>query len=388
MNTIPRIPLVDLARIHRALDQEILNTITRVIEKGDFIQGSEVTRFEDAFAAFCKADFAIGVASGTDALHLALKAVGIGPGDTVITAANTFIATALAINFTGANLLLIDVDEDTSNITPQGLESAIRSAGSRGAGVKALVPVHLYGRPCPMDNIMAVADMYDLHVVEDACQAHGAEYSMNDVGQNGKAGTFGDAGCFSFYPGKNLGGLGDGGMVVTNDSEIAGKVRLLGNYGSKKKYFHLLKGGNSRLDTLQAAVLLVKLAYLDQWNYERQQVADCYREMIEDLPELTRKIILPAPPEKGSHVYHLFVVRVAERDRLLAHLNSSGIGAGVHYPVPIHLQQAFQDLGYRKGDFPVTERLAEEILSLPIFPGMTRDEIATVVREIQRFYSK
>jgi dTDP-4-amino-4,6-dideoxygalactose transaminase len=382
------LPLVDLSRQHNPLAQEIGECFTRIATQGNFILGHEVGEFENKFSAYCGSRYGIGVASGTDALILALKAIGINPGDSVITVANTFIATALAIYAVGAVPYFIDTDEKTFNMTGGLLEEAIMDAARRNLQIKAVIPVHLYGRPCPMGEILTVAENYGLKVVEDACQAHGAGlYDSIDSGALKRVGTFGHAACFSFFPGKNLGAFGDGGLVLTNELKIAERVRLLRNYGSVEKYIHRIKGGNSRLDTLQAAILLIKLTKLEEWNRERLQAASLYRELIGNEPQLQENIILPEAPIDGKHVYHLFVVRVRDRDKVLAHLHSKQIMAGIHYPVPIHLQEAFSDLGYKPGDLPVTELLAAQILSLPIFPGIRRNEVVRVVEELCEFYS-
>lgn len=383
------IPLVDLRRQHHKLSNRILAEIKSLLERGDFIQGRKTREFEQQFARYCGTIHGIGVGSGTDALFWALKAVGVVPGDTVITAANTFVATALAIHFTGAQVRLVDVDENSYNMTGKLLESSIQEAIAYGESVKAIVPVHLYGRSCPMDAIMAIAEKYNLKVVEDACQSHGSKFFCETIHEEGqRVGSFGDAACFSFYPGKNLGGIGDGGMVVTNNTEIAEKVRLFSNYGSVEKYIHQIKGGNSRLDTIQAAVLLIKLPYLDEWNKERQRLADHYRKLISKCSILLLNIIVPENLKNDEHVYHLFVVRAQQRDELLVYLQKHGIMAGIHYPVPIHLQKAFHEYNYQIGDFPITECLAGEILSLPLFPGMQDEEVATVVETLNRFYSR
>ena len=381
---INTIPLVDLKRQHSQLYEEIQAAIESVINQGDFILGKDLIRFEQAFAKYCGINFAVGVASGTDALHLALRAIEIKPGEGVITAPNSFIATALAISFAGATPIFTDIDENTSSITGGGLEEAIIDSRNKGVNIRAVIPIHLYGNPAPMPEIMAVAQKYGLHVIEDACQSHGAGLFIN--GNFKKVGCFGEIGCFSFFPGKNLGAFGDGGIAVTNNQSLAQKLKLLRNYGSTEKYIHNVKGGNSRLDTLQAAILNVKLAYLDKWNEQRNQIAITYREAFKSSNSLKEKIILPEEPQNRLHVYHLFVIRLKERDRMLSYLHSKNIMAGIHYPVPIHLQQAYKELNLKQGTFPVAERLAREILSLPIYPGMTVEEVERVVEEIKNFY--
>jgi dTDP-4-amino-4,6-dideoxygalactose transaminase len=378
------IPLVDLKRQHSLLHEEIQAAIESVMNQGDFILGKDLVSFERAFAKYCGINFAIGVASGTDALHLALRAIDIKPGEGVITAPNSFIATALAISFAGATPIFMDIDENTSNITAEGLEEKIVESRNKGINIRAVIPIHLYGNPAPMPEIMAIARKYGLHVIEDACQAHGAGLFIN--GNFEKVGSFGDIGCFSFFPGKNLGAFGDGGIAVTKNQSLAQKLKLLRNYGSTEKYIHNEKGGNSRLDTLQAAVLNVKLAYLDKWNEQRNQIAISYREAIRKSNSLREKIILPAEPQNRLHVYHLFVIRLKDRDKMLSHLHSKGIMAGIHYPVPIHLQKAYEELNLKRGTFPIAEQLATEILSLPIYPGMRVKEVERVVEEIKNFY--
>lgn len=361
------IPFVDLKEQYQALSREINQVVAEVMGNSDFILGKEVDLFEQEFATFCGARYGVGVGSGTDALHLALLATGIRPGDEVITAANTFIATALAISYAGATPVLVDIDADTYNINTAKIQSAITEK------TRAIVPVHLYGQPADMDSILEIARKNNLIVIEDACQAHGAEYKGKRVG------GIGDAGCFSFFPSKNLGAYGDGGMVITNNEEIAGKVRMLRNYGSVKKYYHELKGFNSRLDTIQAAILRVKLKMLGQWIELRRRHAFKYNELLEDTI-----VITPREADHVRHVYHLYVVRIAERDKLLADLRSEGISTVIHYPVPIHLQDAYENLGYKKGSFPITEQYADEILSLPMYPELKEEHIKTVAEAILR----
>lgn len=362
-----KVPFIDLKKQYRTLGKEISRAVQRVMRSSDFILGEEVTLFEQEFSAYCDASYGVGVGSGTDALHLALLAAGVGPGDEVITAANTFIATALAVSYAGATPVLVDIDADTYNIDSHKIESAVTDR------TRAVMPVHLYGQPADMDPILEVAGRNNLVVIEDACQAHGAEYNGKRVG------GLGDAACFSFFPSKNLGAYGDGGMVVTNNEAIAEKVRMLRNYGSEKKYYHAFKGFNSRLDTIQAAILRVKLRMLDQWIELRRRHALEYSELLRGA-----RVITPTELDHVRHVYHLYVVRTAERDRLLANLNSEGVTANIHYPVPIHLQQAYKDLGYEKGSFPVTEQYADQILSLPMYPELNEEHINTAAGVILR----
>ena len=370
------VPFLDLTRQYRKIDKEILSATQKVYEKGRFILGEEVSAFEEEFARYCGARYGVGVGSGTDALFLALKAAGIGEGDEVITAANSFIATALAISLTGARPVFVDIESNTYAIDPNRLELFLKRwrKKERGRRIKALLPVHLYGHPADMDALMDIASRYHLIVIEDACQAHGAEY------RGKKVGTFGSLGCFSFYPTKNLGGYGDGGMVVTDEKKYYEVLRLLRCYGEKKKYQHTLKTGNSRLDEVQAAILRVKLKYLDQWNEERRRKAEIYTEKFAAL-----NVVCPVEEEKAKSVYHLYVIRLPKRNSLQAFLNEKGIETLIHYPIPIHLQKAYEELGYRRGDLLMTERCSREVLSLPLFPGLADEELEEVVRQIKDF---
>jgi dTDP-4-amino-4,6-dideoxygalactose transaminase len=361
-----RIPLVELAGQYRMLRDEILPAMDGVMSEAQFILGEDVARFEEEFAAFCGAKHCVGVASGLDALQLALRAVGVGPGDEVITAANTFIASALAVTHAGATPVLADVRKDDFNLDPDAVERAITPR------TKAILPVHLYGQPARMDEIMDIARRHGLKVVEDACQAHGARYGA------ARAGAMGDAGCFSFYPGKNLGGYGDGGAVVTDDPKIAERLRLDRNYGSRIKYVHDSAGFNSRLDTLQAAVLRIKLRRLEGWNARRRELAALYRELLADAD-----VLLPREMRGVEHVYHLFVIRHPERDRLIADLHARGIGAGVHYPIPIHQQAPYAGIRTVPDGAPVSTMLAGQILSLPLYPEMTDAQVAEVAAAVR-----
>lgn len=341
--------------------------IRQVVDRGDFILGEAVERFEAEYADYIGVPYAVGVGSGLEALELALRAHGIGPGDQVIAPANTFIATVLAIMAVGARPVLVDVDPWSYNISPAAASAAV------GARTRAIMPVHLYGQPCEVDAILAIARRHNLVVVEDAAQAHGARYR----GQ--RAGSFGHAAGFSFYPSKNLGACGDGGMVVTNDAHVAAKVRLLRNYGQREKYYHSLAGGNSRLDTLHAAVLRIKLPLLDGWNAARRAHAAMYDAML--------SAYLPTPKTSAGvdeHVYHLYVVETEDRDALRRTLQDNDIHTGVHYPVPVHLQEACAGLGYRAGAFPVTEAAAGRVLSLPMYAELTDAQIAHVGSIVSR----
>ncbi len=366
-----KIPFVNLRKQYQSIQNEIDEAIAAVLHECNFILGEEVKLLEEEFAQFCGVKYGVGVSSGTESIHLALRAFDIGPGDEVITAANTFIATVLAISYTGARPVLVDVRSEDYNIDVSKIADAITEK------TKAIIPVHLYGQCADMDPIIKIAQRYGLCVIEDACQAHGAEYKGR------RAGSMGDAGCFSFYPGKNLGAYGDGGMVITDDEQIADKLRLLRNYGSTRKYYHKSKGLNSRLDTLQAAVLRVKLKYLQGWNIVRRKNAEIYNAQLTKLDD----VIIPEEMLHNKHVYHLYVIRVKNRDELFDNLKQKGISVGIHYPVPIHLQEAYKDLGYRKGDFPVTEVLAKEIISLPMCPEINKEQINYISKTIAKSLS-
>lgn len=371
-----KIPLLDLKRQYYSIKPEIDGAIARVLESGQFILGPEVEAFEREVAAYCGVKHAIGVASGTDALWLSLKALGLGPGDRVITTPFTFFATAGAIVNVGARPLFVDIEPRTYNLDPERLETLPKNELER---CKAIIPVHLYGQMAEMEPLMAFARAHALAVIEDAAQAIGAEYKGR------KAGTIGDLGIFSFFPTKNLGAYGDGGMVVTNDGSLAERVRLLRVHGSKPKYYHQIVGTNSRLDALQAAILRAKLPYLVGWSKARQHWAQCYNE---SLGKLKLPIELPDVRPGSTHIYHQYTIRVRDgrRDTLRAYLKDQGIGTEVYYPLPLHLQGCFKDLGYREGDFPEAERASREVLSLPIFPELTEEELQQVVGTIQHFF--
>jgi dTDP-4-amino-4,6-dideoxygalactose transaminase len=362
------IPFVDLKAQYSGIQEEIDAAIQRVIGQSAFILGQEVQEFEEAFADYCGTRYAVGVDCGLSALELALRGFDIGPGDEVITAANTFIATALAVSAVGARVVLVDIDPDTYNIDPDLLQDAITRR------TRAIIPVHLYGQPADMDRIMAIADRYRLAVIEDACQAHGATYKGK------RAGSLGHAAAFSFYPSKNLGAYGDGGMLVTDDICVYNRAQILRNYGQTQKYHHLERGYNHRLDALQAAVLHVKLAHLDAWSAQRAEHSRTYHALLRD-----SAVTPPEEADYASSVWHLYVVRSQRRDELMAHLRDQGIATGIHYPVPVHLQPAYECLGYYRGDFPVTEQYAGEILSLPMYPELTEAMIAHVAGSIKAF---
>jgi len=362
------IPLVNLVGQYVNLRHEILPAMENVILKGNFILGEEVGLFEKEFAKYCGVKYCVGVASGTDALHLSIKALGIGPGDEVITAANTFIATAFAISYTGADPVLVDVTSTDYNIDANLIEEAITER------TKAIIPVHLFGQPAEMDGIMGLAHKYNLKIIEDACQAHGATYDGRPVG------SIGDVGCFSFYPGKNLGAYGDGGAVVTNNTDICDRVRELRDYGQKMKYIHGTIGYNSRLDSIQAAILRVKLRHLDEWNEKRARAAQIYGDLLTGTD-----VVLPVAKPNVRHVYHLYVIQHERRDELNSALNSKGIFCGIHYPVPIVHQKPYLDAKAIPEILPVTNDLSTKILSLPMFPEISEEQIHMVVKAIKSF---
>ena len=364
------IPFVDLRAQHLALKSEIDEAIARVIENSSFILGREVERFEREFAAYIGARFCVGVSSGTAALQLALIALGIGPGDEVIVPANTFFATAEAVSNVGARPVFVDADPAAYTIDVGKIEAAIN------ARTRAIIPVHLYGQPADLDPILELGKRYGLLVIEDAAQAHGARY------RGKKVGSFGVVSCFSFYPGKNLGAFGEGGAVLTDDAEIARRVAMLRDHGSERKYHHELIGYNLRMEGIQGAVLSVKLGYLDQWNELRRAHAALYGELLQGTP-----LILPKEMPYAYHVYHLYVVQSEARDALRAALTEAGVQTGIHYPVPIHLQPAYRSLGHRRGDFPEAERQAERVLSLPIYPELTAEQIARVAEVCREFFA-
>jgi dTDP-4-amino-4,6-dideoxygalactose transaminase len=359
------VPFVDLQIQYRELEQTLNVAIQAVLDRGDFVLGSDVEQLEREFAAYCTVSYAVGVDSGLSALELALRAYGIGPGDEVIIPANTFIATALAVSSVGATPVLVDADPVSFNIDVNQIEAVI------SARTAAIIPVHLYGQPADMDPIVALARRHGLVVIEDACQAHGALYKGRRVG------SLGDAAAFSFYPGKNLGAYGDGGMLVTNDVRVYEQVQMLRNYGQRVKYQHLLRGFNKRLDSLQAAILRVKLAHLDGWNAARQRHATSYARLL-----AATTLALPFEEATSESVWHLYVVRSEDREALRDHLTKSGVACGIHYPIPIHLQEAFHDLGYQRGSFPVSEAYAEQILSLPMYPELNEEQIGMVARSV------
>jgi dTDP-4-amino-4,6-dideoxygalactose transaminase len=359
--TDSRIPLLDLQAQYHGLKPEIDSAVARVLASGNFILGPEVAAFEDEFAAFVGTSYAVGVNSGTSALHLALLACGIGPGDEVITVPFTFVATIAAIEYTGARPVLIDVDPQTLTMDPAWLEAAISPR------TKAIVPVHIYGQTADMTAILEIASRHGIPVIEDAAQAHGATH------RDRSAGSMGRAGCFSFYPGKNLGAAGDGGAVTTNDAEVARKLRLLRDWGSATKYRHEMKGFNFRLDAIQAAILRVKLRALSDWTAARQSHARFYREAFNHAG-----ITAVGETERDRHAYHIFAIRTSTRETVIRQLASEGVATGIHYPIPVHLQEAYPGLG-DPGSFPVAERACQEVLSLPIYPELSEEMLARIV---------
>ena len=363
------VPFASFRPMHDELRQQLEQAYNKVMDSSYFILGKECKAFEEEFAAYCDAKYCVGVANGLDALFLILKAMDIGEGDEVIVPSNTFIATALAVSYTGATPVFVEPELKSYNMDPARLEAAITDQ------TKAVIAVHLQGRPADMDRILQIAGKYGLKVMEDAAQAHGVRYKGKTVG------TFGDAAAFSFYPGKNLGALGDGGAVVTNNQKLADQVRALGNYGSNQKYSHIYKGINSRLDELQAAFLRVKLTQLDKWNDARTAIAKKYFAGIQN-----EKIALPPKPDADfGHIYHVFAIRCRERDALEQYLADHGVGTVKHYPVPMHLQECYADLGYKRGDFPIAEEISDTIISLPMFYGMTQAQVQYVIDVINQF---
>lgn len=357
------VPFNDLTAQYQSIQEQVQEALERVFRRGWFILGEEVAAFEEEFASYLGIPYAVGVGSGTEALHLALRALGIGPGDEVITAPNAGVPTAAAIAAAGARPVFVDIHPDSYNLDPPLLKAAITPQ------TRALLPVHLYGQAADMASILDIAQRHGLRVIEDACQGHGATY------QGQKVGTLGDAGCFSFYPTKNLGCYGDGGMVVTHDPEVAARLRLLRNYGKEEGYRHSIRGFNSRLDEVQAAVLRVKLRYLDAWNRARRERAALYRELLRG-----SGVLAPVEMPYGEHIYHLYVARTLQRERLQGRLAAAGVSTMVHYPIVTHLQEAYRDLGQGPGACPVAEAYASQILSLPMYAELSQEAIRQVCR--------
>lgn len=394
MTTSNAIPFLDLVIPHQQLKDELCEVFESALSKAAFIGGPIVGDFERAFAAYCNAEHCVGVGNGTDALRFALIAVGVRPGEIVITVPNTFIATTEAISQAGALPKFVDVDEATYNMDAEALRKYLEgscrfdAASKRtidlesGRPVAAVIPVHLYGQMADMDPILELAERFKLIVIEDACQAHGAEYFSRRDKQWRKAGSLGRAAAFSFYPGKNLGACGEGGAVTTNDPEVANTIRMIRDHGQNRKYYHQIEGYNGRLDAIQAGILRVKLNHLAKWTELRRAAASRYQELFADADN---KVILPHEPTWSKAVYHLFVVRVQKREELMEFLSSVQIGTAIHYPIPLHLQQAYRVLSYQKGDLPIAEKVAPEILSLPMYPQLTASQQDRVVDEICKF---
>jgi dTDP-4-amino-4,6-dideoxygalactose transaminase len=375
-----QIPFFDLKSQFPSLKEEIKSALDQVFEAQQFILGPKVEALEQVIAHYCQTRYAIGVASGSDALLLSLMALGIGNGDEVILPPFTFFATAGVVSRLGATPIFVDIDPDTYNIDPTKIEEKITSR------TKAIIPVHLFGQCVDMDPLLQLAKGKDLFVIEDAAQALGAEYRPDSNSAGRRAGQMGDLGCFSFYPTKNLGAFGDAGMVVANNPNWAEKIRLLRVHGSQPKYFHKWIGINSRLDAIQAAVLLVKFGHLEKWHEERQKKATKYREMLQDLERSLNGFRLPTIQYKNRHIFHQYVIRVVERDRLRKFLSENGIGTDIYYPLPLHLQQCYSFLKYRRGDLPMSEKASEEVLALPIYPELTEEQQSYVGDRIKAFY--
>jgi len=367
-----KIPFSDLAPLYKETKSDIDQALKKIFNKGDFILGEEVSNFEKDFAQFCGTKFAVGVSSGTDALFLALESLGIGEGDEVIVPAFTYIATAFTVSYTGARPVFVDIDEATYNIDVNKIASAITK------NTKAIIPVHLYGQLFDMEEISKIAKKYNLKIIEDAAQAHGAKYLGDSAFKGKRSGSVGDLGCFSFYPSKNLGAFGDGGMVTTSNEDLYKKLIFLRDYGRISKYEHTLVGYNARLDTVQAAILRIKLAKLDKWNNMRQKNAAYYNKLFKG-----SDVITPFVAPFAEHIYHVYAVRSKNRDVLIEKLKENGISALVHYPIPLHLQGAYKELGYKRNDFPVSEKVSSEIISLPMYQHMKKEQIERVVKTIK-----
>jgi len=395
MNTDAKIPFLDLVTPHHELEEDLVAVFRQALKTAGFIGGPMVQGFEEDFAGFCGTRHCVGVGSGTDALRFALLAAGVGGGDTVLTVPNTFIATTEAVSQAGAVFDFVDVDESTYNMSPEQLREYLETkcdtdprtgipvSRRTGSPVKAVVPVHLYGQTADMDAIFDVADRFRLIVVEDACQAHGAEYFSRKRNAWCRAGSMGAAAAFSFYPGKNLGACGEAGAVTTDDDGIAAKIRMIRDHGQARKYHHDVEGYNGRLDAIQAGILRVKLRSVDRGNGMRREIAARYNRLL----SASNGLIAPMEPSWSRAVYHLYVVRTRFRDDVLKYLSENGIVCGLHYPVPLHLQKAYSGIGYREGDFPVSEKVAKEILSLPMYPTLQVEQQARVIDKIKTFFS-
>lgn len=393
MSLTEKIPFLDLVTPHQQLEPELTAVFHKVLQTAGFVGGSMVEDFEKEFAAFCDAKYCVGVSSGTDAVRFALTASGVQPGDIVVTVPHTFIATTEAISQAGARPDFVDIEEQTYSMDVAKLREYLERECylDRGTGkpfhkkfrtpVTAIVPVHLYGQCADMDPLLELARQYNLIVVEDACQAHGAEYFSQKENRWKKAGSMGNSAAFSFYPGKNLGACGEGGAITTNSEEAARQMRMLRDHGQSKKYYHNVEGYNGRLDSLQAGLLSVKLRHLAEWNRQRQEAAARYDQMLSSADG----VAVPHRPSWSRPVHHLYVVRVADREGLQKHLAEAKIDTGIHYPIPLHLQKAYEAFGFKKGDFPITEKVASEILSLPMYPQLQEAAQERVVQKIQEF---
>jgi Predicted pyridoxal phosphate-dependent enzyme apparently involved in regulation of cell wall biogenesis len=393
MNPANKVPFLDLVTPHQELKPELMQVLQDALGNAGFIGGPMVENFERVFAQFCDARFCVGVNSGTDALRFAFMAAGVNPGEIIVTVPHTFIATTEAISQVGAHIAFVDIHEQTYTMDPEKLRRyledrcAVNSEGkliekNSKRVVSAIVPVHLYGQTADMDPIMELAAKYRLSVIEDACQAHGAEYYSRKDRTWKKAGSMGLAAAFSFYPGKNLGACGEAGAITTNDEKMAARMKMIRDHGQAKKYYHDIEGYNGRLDSIQAGFLSVKLRHLAGWNQNRRQLAHRYHEL---LSELSDSVSIPREAEWTKGVYHLYVVRVQDREALQAHLAEAGIGTGIHYPIPLHLQKAYSHLGHKAGDFPITERVASEIVSLPMYPQLQAGQQDHVTQKIKEF---
>ena len=375
-----KVPFFDLSAQFKSIEDEIKSALDEVFQSQQFIMGSQVQALEKTIAQYCKTRYAIGVASGSDALLLSLMALGIGAGDEILLPPFTFFATAGSVSRLGAIPVFVDIDPETYNIDPLKIEEKITSR------TKAMIPVHLFGQCADMDPLLKIAKEKKLYIIEDAAQALGAEYKPVAESEGRQAGQMGDLGCFSFYPTKNLGAFGDAGMVMTQNPGLAEKVRLLRVHGSQPKYFHKTIGINSRLDTIQAAILLVKFKFLEKWTTERQKKAKRYQLLFQDLLSSVKGLKLPTIQYQNRHIFHQYVIRVPQRDRLRQFLTEEGIGTDIYYPVPLHLQECYSFLKYRKGDLPNSEKASEEVLALPIYPELTEDQQTLVVERIRAFY--
>jgi dTDP-4-amino-4,6-dideoxygalactose transaminase len=389
-----KVPFLDLVTPHKELEEELLAVVKKAFSNAGFIGGPMVEDFEKEFAQFCSAKYCVGVNSGTDALRFAFMAAGVEPGDIIVTVPHTFIATTEAISQAGAVIAFVDINEKTYTLDPEKLREYIEKNCDFDAAsgkliertskrrVAAVVPVHLYGQTADMDPIMDLAAKYNLVVIEDACQAHGAEYFSKKANASQKAGSIGKAAAFSFYPGKNLGACGEGGAITTNDEAMAQRMKMIRDHGQAKKYYHDIEGYNGRLDSIQAGWLSVKLRHLAKWNESRRTLAHRYHELLADAKD---SVVLPVEAAWTKGVYHLYVVRVQDREALQAHLTEAGIATGIHYPIPLHLQKAYEHLGFKKGAFPVTERVAAEIVSLPMYPQLDHNQQDLVANKVLEF---